>query len=294
MTRRLPSLNALRAFEAAARHGKMILAADELHVTHSAVSRQVKQLEAWLGEPLFEGPKHALRLTSAGQRLLPVLSSVFDQVDLALREIADDSEGPLDVSCLGTFTMRWLIPRLPRFQAAHPEITVRLTSSDAPIDFSRDSCNLAIRIGSGWPQGMEVVPLFEERFGPVLAPRLLAADPRDLNGIPRLHSRTRPEGWHDWIGLSGVSPTTPSELDYEHFYFMLEAATSGLGVCIAPWPHVADDVRAGRLAAPYGFIPSGQRYAALHRPRPRRRVERFCAWLREEAESFTSEMPPPG
>lgn len=120
MVRRLPSLNALRAFEAAGRHGRMSQAADELNVTHSAVSRQVQLLEEALGVSLFEGPRNALRLTEAGRTLVPGLTGAFDQIDTAVRLVADTEDGPLDVSCLGTFTMRWLIPRLHRFQVEYP------------------------------------------------------------------------------------------------------------------------------------------------------------------------------
>src|SRR6218665_819144 len=112
MARRIPSLNALKAFEAAGRHGRMTLAAEELNVTHSAVSRQIQHLEAMLGVPLFEGPKNRLRLTEAGTALLSGLGMAFDQIDASVRAVADTDEGPLDVSCPGTFTMRWLIPLL--------------------------------------------------------------------------------------------------------------------------------------------------------------------------------------
>src|SRR6478752_3022123 len=152
--RRPISLNALRAFEAAGRHGRMTLAAQELNVTHSAVSRQVQHLENSLGVALFEGPKNALRLTEAGTRLLSGVGSAFDQIDMTVRLVADTEDGSLDVSCPGTFAIRWLIPRLHRFHAAHPGIEVRLTSSAKPVDFARDGVDVAIRAGIGpWPAG---------------------------------------------------------------------------------------------------------------------------------------------
>ncbi|MDQ0474264.1 LysR substrate-binding domain-containing protein [Labrys wisconsinensis] len=292
MARRIPSLNALRAFEAAGRHGRMTLAADELAVTHSAVSRQVQHLENVLGVPLFEGPKNGLRLTEAGTRLLSGLVSAFDQIDMAVRQVADMPDGPLDVSCPGTFTMRWLIPRLYRFQAAHPGIEVRLTSSSRPVDFARDGFDVAIRVGAGpWPQGAEVVPLFGEQTGPVLAPALAQSAPRDLAGVAVLHSRTRRRAWPDWCARSGTPGGHAPGIEYEHFYFMLEAASAGLGVCIAPWPFVADDVRSGRLAAPRGFIASGQDYVALRRARRHRKSSLFCAWLQDEARDFAAAPP---
>ncbi len=306
MSRRLPPLTALRAFEAAGRLGRMTLAAEELHVTHSAVSRQVRHLEAALGVTLFEGPKTALRLSEAGQRLLPGLTAAFDGLDAAVRQVADTEEGALDVSCLGTLTLRWLIPRLHRFQAAHPGIEVRLTSSDAPVDFGRDGCDVAIRVGRGpWPAEAEVTPLFPETFGPVMAPRWQqpaaapdgsvpdgsAPEARLPDAVPRLHTRTRPEAWAAWAARAGrpIGPETgtgaaPEAVpQYEHFYFLLEAVTTGLGACVAPWVLVADDLRAGRLAAPFGFIDSGLSYVALRRRRRHRKSARFVAWLEAEA-----------
>src|SRR5262249_29696517 len=121
MKRALP-LNALRAFEAAARHGRMTAAAAELHVTHGAVSRQVRHLEAVLGVRLFEGPKSRLTLTEAGRNLLPRLTAAFGEIEAAVDAVADRDEGPLDVSCTSTFAMRWLLPRLHRFNARHPAV----------------------------------------------------------------------------------------------------------------------------------------------------------------------------
>ncbi|WP_413988194.1 LysR family transcriptional regulator [Labrys okinawensis] len=296
MKRRLPSLNALRAFEAAGRLGRMTLAAEELNVTHSAISRQIRHLEEMLGVPLFDGARNALRLTEAGAKLLAGLSTGFDQLDLSVRAVADPQEGVLDVSCPGTFTMRWLIPRLYRFQAAYPEIEVRLTASHRPVDLARDAFDVALRVGSPpWPDGAEVVPLFAEQTGPVLAPVFAAEKASDLASLPVLHTRTRPRAWEDWVARSGVTIKTGTRVDYEHFYFMLEAAGAALGVCVAPWPYVCDDIRLGRLAAPLGFIDSGHHYVALRRAPRHRKSSLFCAWLRQEAIDFTARSsPPPG
>lgn len=292
MARRLPSLNALRAFEAAGRHGRMTAAAGELNVTHSAVSRQVQHLEELLGVQLFEGPKNDLRLTEAGRLLLPGLTAAFDQIEAAVRLVADTEGGSLDVSCLGTLTMRWLIPRLYRFRAEHPGIEVRLSASDSPVDFARDGFDVAIRVGrEPWPENGDVHHLFAEQFGPVLAPRL-ARQSADFSGITLLHTRTRPHAWRDWCERSGLELNISSGTEYEHFYFMLEAATAGLGVCVAPWPLVADDIRAGRLIAPLGFISSGQDYVALtRRSRKHPKSALFCDWLQSEARQFDGSPP---
>lgn len=292
MARRIPSLNALKAFEAAGRHGRMTLAAEELNVTHSAVSRQIQHLEAMLGVPLFEGPKNRLRLTEAGTTLLSGLGMAFDQIDASVRAVADTDEGPLDVSCPGTFTMRWLIPRLYRFQTEYPKIEVRLTASAKPVDFNRDGFDVAIRVGDPpWPAGAEITPLFPEQIGPVLAPSLAQTADKMPEELSELHTKTRPDAWKDWQSRSGQPSAQRPRVDYEHFYFMLEAARAGLGICAAPWPYVTDDIREGRLLAPHGFVDSGHHYVALRRSRRNRKASLFCDWLRAEADHFQKSNP---
>jgi LysR family glycine cleavage system transcriptional activator len=291
--RRLPSLNALRAFEAAGRLGRMTRAAEELAVTHGAVSRQVRDLEESLGVRLFAGPKNRLELTNEGRALLDGLTPAFDQIEAAVAAVRDESEGVLDVSCLGTFTMRWLIPRLFDFQERHPEIEVRLGAGDRPVDFGRERFEVAIRVTDHpLPDAAEVTPLFDEAVGPVLAPTLArrVRAPADLADVPLLATRTRPGAWEDWRSRTGVDLPAATGRAFEHFYFMLEAATAGLGACVAPWPLVADDVAAGRLVAPFGFRPSGLAYVALRRRRRNRKAELFCAWLADAARA--SPRPP--
>jgi LysR family glycine cleavage system transcriptional activator len=287
MSRRLPSLNALQAFEAAGRLGRMTLAAAELSVTHSAVSRQVRHLEEVLGTRLFEGPKNALQMTEAGRLLLDHLTPSLDRIEAGIRAVADEAEGLLDVSCLGTFSARWLLPRLHRFQALHPGIEVRLRAEDHPIDFARDRCEVAIRVTDRpHPPDALVTDIFPEQIGVVLAPRWLESStlerPEDLGAIPLLHTRTRRHGWSDWLTIVGVDLAHGNGPEFDHFYFMLEAATAGLGAAVAPWPLVLDDVRAGRLVAPFGFVPNGHSYVALRRPRRSRKAAAFCMWLADE------------
>ena len=293
---RLPSLNALRAFEAVGRLGRMTLAAGELNVTHGAVSRKVKELEASLGVPLLKGPKNRLELTAAGRTLATLLTPAFEQLEAAVRAIADDNEGVLDVSCLGTFTMRWLIPRLFGFNAAHPHIEVRLSASDSPVDFEREHYDIAIRVTDHPLPDAELTSLFAEQVGPVIAPdlarRLAIARPDDLFRCTLLHTKTRLGAWRAWAQAVGLELRPASNKEFEHFYFMLEAATAGLGACIAPWPLVIDDITAGRLVAPFGFVSSGQDYIAARRRRRNRKAEWFCAWLASEA-SRTPEAPLP-
>lgn len=288
MKRRLPSLNALRAFEAAGRLGRLNLAADELAVTHGAVSRQVKQLEAWLGTPLFIGPRHAPKMSETGVRLLPVLSAAFDRIETAVSEIVDTGEGALDVSCPGTFTMKWLIPRLHHFNVQHPDIEVRLSSRGKSSDPLAENTDVAIRVGrSPWPDSVEVLSLFKEQFGPVCA-HSVGSKAGYSFGVPLLHTISRRTAWSDWQQLSGKTIVGTGESEYEHFYFMLEAATAGLGVAIAPWPLVADDVMTGRLTALSGFIDSGLDYVVLRRRQHSRKVEVFCTWLQRAAAEYVA------
>lgn len=275
-------LNALRAFESTARLGRMTAAADELGVTYSAISRQIRGLEDMLALPLFEGPRNRLAPTEAALALLPDLTEAFDRIETALNRVTGQERRVLDVSCLGTLTMRWLIPRLSRFQTLHPGIEVRLSSDDGPVDFRRQRIDVAIRVGRGGWGTATVLPLFEDRVGPVLSPSLLPSAgltrPQDLPGLPLLHTRTRPSAWPDWFRNNGITYENGGRR-FEHFYFMLEAATAGLGAAIAPEVLVRDDLAAGRLIAPFGFTPSGQSYVALIPPDSGKDARAFLAWL---------------
>lgn len=303
MRRRLPSLNALRSFEAAARHGSMTRAADALGVTHGAVSRQVRGLEASLGLSLLENRRGRLQLTEAGTRLLGVLDDAFGRIARGIDEIAAQASTDIAVSSFGTFAMRWLIPRLHRFQTAKPDLIVRLTTSDSDVDAMQGAFDLAIRVGgpSAFSDDVDVVPLFAEFAGPVMAPALALrhgiATAAALTRAPLLHTTTRRAAWPEWFAAQDIAmPTEIGEAQsFEHVYFMLEAATAGLGVAIGFWHLVADDVKSGRLVAPFGFMPTGRQYVALL-PRPvsgsQSAARIFVQWLQEEAAVFMHDQPP--
>ncbi|HEV7370303.1 LysR substrate-binding domain-containing protein [Arenibaculum sp.] len=287
MAERLPPLVALRAFEAAARHEHFGRAGDELHVTHSAVSRQVRALEDDLGVQLFERRNRAVFLTEAGRRLLETTRSALRQIAETAAELRAGLPAPLVVSCEPTLTQRWLIPRLPAFQAEHPGTVVHVLAAGGPINLERDRVDCAIRRGDfTWPPDVFAEPLFEERVGPVCAPPLAEPGDREhLLRLPRIHSATRPDAWDRWAADQGVTlPPAPSRT-FEHFYLSLEAATAGLGVAIGPEPLVVDAVRSGRLVAPCGFRPNGYRYVLLSRTSfaVDARKRRFLAWMRREA-----------
>ena len=173
MSHHLPPLTALRAFEAAARLGRMSAAADELSVTPGAISRQVRQLEQHLGVPLFDGTKARPTLTPAARMLQPVLTTAFAHIADTVREISDEGRGPLDVTCFSTFTVKWLIPRLFDFQARHPGIDVRLRTTDTGSDADREHCDLLITAEeANGVQDAAAQRLFPECLGPVLSPEL--------------------------------------------------------------------------------------------------------------------------
>lgn len=290
-----PPLNALRTFEAFARHRSMTRAASELCVTHGAVSRQIGALQASLGVALVSGPRHALALTEAGRALADQLTPAFGAIADAVQAARGVTAREIEISCLGTFALKWLIPRLPAFLDAHPEVRVRLSESYAPVDFRRDRFDGAIRIIE--PDEVyartEATRFLAQHQGPVGAPSLMASLPdlRAVAGATRLKSATFRRAWSAWADLTGLDlAPSADEREFAHNHSLVEAAISGLGVAIAPWAFVATDVMAGRLAAPFGFVERPSWFAFL-RPEGRRdaAVDAFRDWLVAEGER----SPPP-
>ncbi|CAM3770016.1 Glycine cleavage system transcriptional activator [Vibrio aerogenes CECT 7868] len=282
MKRHALPLNALRAFEATARLGKMSQAADELCVTHSAISRQIRGLESQLGIQLLTGPRNQQMLTEKASQLLPRLTLAFDILEEAVTSCIEAESQALNVSCPGTLSMRWLIPRLYDFRDQYPDTEIRLSAGDGQIDLRHDNIDVAIRIHHQFDESLNVTPLFADFAGPVLSPALLPPEDglslETLLSLPRLHTSTRMSAWNDWLSSRGRKVENTGQI-FEHFYFMLEAATSGLGVAIAPQILVKDDLASGRLIAPFGFEPNGLHYAALTLPTPPKAVYQFISWL---------------
>jgi len=292
--RRLPPLTALRAFEAFARRGRMTAAADELCVTHGAISRQIRSLEESLGLELTQGPRHRLELTEAGARLAMTLSGAFDAVERAVSDLTLAAEAELRLSCVGTLAIRWLIPRLPAFHELHPQVRVKVTESYAPVDFARERFDAAIRVAEQAPiAGARAVAFLDNFHGPVVAPHLAGPGRTGLEGLTRLTTGTRQTAWAEWEGHSGVTlPTPPDTQEFEHIFYTLEAAAAGLGVGLSPWIYVAGDVAAGRLAAPLGFTATPSRFWFLTPEGPvKPAVAAFEAWLIGEA--LKAPTPPP-
>jgi LysR family transcriptional regulator, glycine cleavage system transcriptional activator len=270
MRRRLPPLKTLPVFEIAADRLSFTEAAGELHLTHGAVSRQIKALESQLGVPLFRRRNRRIELTQAGVAFLPSVRQALSLLETSTAEIATSPrEGALVVSCLATFMMRWLIPRLYSFNAMHRKIQVRLFASHMPVDFARDGIDVAIRLSrTAWPRNVIAAPFLADRLGPVCAPALLKGRKRlrlsDLRRYRLLHAETRAEAWLDWGHARGTTIDLGNSQGFEHTYFMLEAAASGLGIGIASHALVEHDLQSGRLVAPFGFTPSGRSYCVLH------------------------------
>lgn len=285
LQRSLP-LAALRAFEAAARHGQLTAAAEELAVTHGAVSRHVSHLELLIGTPLFEGARNRPTLTAEGRVFGFALTAAFDQMEDALRIIAKSDDTTLDVGCLSTFAMRWLIPRLHDFAAQYPRYDVRLATDDRPVRTPVDAQILVVPPDATIPENASL--LFHEKIGMVVAPSMA-----DVAGLPRLETRTRGQIWHDWARLTDQPRQDKAGVirTFDHYHLTIEAALNGLGAAIVPWHLIAEEVTCGRLLAPLGFLDSNYRYVVrVDRP-GRRKTEHFVAWLREAVASFPA--PPP-
>lgn len=291
LRRRLPPLVALRTFEAAARHASFSRAAEELLVTHSAVSHQIKSLEAHLGLVLFRRLHRRVVLTEAGEALFDKVRTAFDLLETGTDQVVSSYKlRPLVVSCIATFSMRWLMPRLHDFHTRYPDIDVRLCAPDSPLEFFRDDVDVSIRSGGheAWPSGLEVQPFLDEAFGPVCSPELLRRyplhHPDDLRHHTLLHTETRKTAWADWLRLTGVETIDATAGQrFDTFYFLLQAAASSFGVAIGPDVLVADDITAGRLVAPFGFVPSGRSmfvlYPTLRAHNPQ--LTAFRDWLME-------------
>ncbi|MFK3693855.1 LysR family transcriptional regulator [Serratia bockelmannii] len=288
-------LGGLRCFEAAARLESFTQAAQGLNLTHGAVSRAVRALEEELGVALFERRHRRVLLTAAGRKLFQATQQAFgilDHTALELRQQALDA--PLVLSCEPTLLMRWLIPRLPAFQQAHPDINLQLVAGGGPFSF-HDGITAAIRRNDfDWGKQVHSLALFSEKVGPVCQPGALArmtiAEGSLLSlrpGAKLLHAATRPDAWWHWAQQQGVALVGHPEQRFDHFYFSLQAAVAGLGIAMGPWLQVRDDLAAGLLSAPFGFMPDGSGYYLLS-PQPivpGSALARLAEWLRLTADA---------
>lgn len=283
-----PSLNALRAFEAVARLHSMSAAADELSVTHGAISRHIRALEDLLGVVLLvrRGPQ-STDPTPEGARLAEGLASAFGQIQASIEQL---KPGPLTLSCSTSIMMYWLIPRISRFHEKHPEVELQFNMNFGRFDTVRDKISVAIRnTVIEPPQDVVVRELAVEHIGLVCSPeymrsaRLRSHD--DLVAVRRLAPRTRPKAWEDWTKAVRYQGTElPIHDYYDHFYLMIQAVICGLGVAAVPRMLVLDDLNSGKLVAPFGFAPGPYKMVLWLAPHASSRADAraLTQWLTEE------------
>lgn len=290
---KLPALSAFRYFDVAAQTQSFVRAAELLNVTHGAVSRQVRLLEESLGVQLFERRNRAIFLTPAGRALHGTTLSIFEQLEGAVHRAQQLSrENVLVLSCEPTIAMKWLIPRLPAFHAAHPDIHLHLVAAGGPIDFVRSGVDLALRRDDfRWEADLHAVKICDEWVGPVCSNNLTVPD-QHLEGQCLLHSASRPAAWNTWLRLTGESTKGATRADYEHFYLCIQAAVAGLGVAMASFLMVQDEIDGGQLQAPRSFVPDQSAYYLLC-PQPiidGDKCQRFAHWVSAQAEACLAHL----
>ncbi len=300
MTRHLPPLNALRAFEAAARHLSFAKAAEELAVTPAAVSHQIRQLEEWIGLGLFVRLTRKVALTEAGRSSLPHLTQAFDQMEEAMTRLRGrDRDRVLTLSVIPSFAGRWLVPNIEAFNKMYPDIDVRISANPAMVDFRSGDVDIGIRFGAGNYPGLKVDTLFIEQYAPLCSPDLLKGphplnSPADLVHHTLLHHDSEyvdepAPDWRMWLKFEGID-----EIDTDRgprFSFAdhaIQAAIGGQGVLLGRLTLAQADIDAGRLVRPFGSaIPSKLGYF-LVRPKDRKdrmRVTAFREWILLEMKS---------
>jgi LysR family transcriptional regulator, glycine cleavage system transcriptional activator len=302
MAERLPPLNALRCFDIAAKHLSFTKAAAELHVTHSAVSHQIKALEEWLGLPLFRRVNRGLVLTEAGQAYLKPIREAFERLGDATRRLrVRERSGPLTVSVMPSFAGKWLVPRLGRFRQRHPDIDVRISASSELADFARDDVDIAVRYGRGnWP-GLRVELLMHETLFVVCSPSLLQGpnairEPADIARHTLLSDLDwRIDVWQIWFDAAGLANIEARRaLSFNYSNLMIQAAVDGLGVALSQHALAGDDLAAGRLVRPFDIsLPTEYAYyvvmpeVSAERPK----IAAFRNWLKDEAKAGKEAMP---
>lgn len=313
MSRNLPPLLSLRAFDAAARHRGFAKAGEELCVSPGAIGHQVKLLEQWMGVQLFLRKPRSVELTGPGLAYHAQLRPLLEELERASLEVKHQAQSSeVTVTAMPSFVTRWLMPRLGRFRAAHPEIEVRLLASVPPVDFARDRVDVAVRLGAGPYPGLSSKVLLDETFYAVASPSLLAQSPKPLklshlSGMTLLHDEFEariPEqiDWLRWLqlqGATGRSRAAGKGLHFSHTYLTLDAAVAGQGLAVASDVLAGDAIRAGALVIALGRPVAGPyRYHLIADPAVARRpqVAHFTQWLCDEAAAFSQarkEWAPP-
>jgi LysR family transcriptional regulator, glycine cleavage system transcriptional activator len=296
MVARFRSLNGLRAFEAAARHLSFTVAAAELNVTQTAISHQIRRLEAELGIRLFVRQSRTLALTPEAREYLPGIRAAFNDLRLATdRLLRKDDDRVLTVSTLASFAAKWLLPRLSTFQQAHPDIDVHITSSTSLVDFRRDDVDAAIRYGRGhWP-GLRADWLTADELFPVCSPALLRGNrplrsPEDLAQHTLLHTTGGyDDDWRLWLTAAGQPSDISKQpgLSFDLILMTVQAAIDGLGVALGRTTYVEGDIAKGRLVVPFKMALPADAGFYLVSPQARAesaKLSAFRQWLRASVE----------
>ncbi|WP_297894986.1 LysR substrate-binding domain-containing protein [Shewanella sp.] len=284
----LPPLNALRAFEAAARLQSMTLASKELHVTHGAISKQIKILEDYLGFALFVRLHKRVGLTDEAKRYLPHVQAALQTLSSATGDLRRQSAVPQSVAInvLPSLTINWLIPRMEQFKSRHPHLYVDLSIGDFAVDFSQGRYDIAIRSSTVIPKGVNYIKLMDEDLclvcAPSLAPKLQCIE--DINSVTLLKHTTRPELWEYWAEKVGLKLTQEQTFGVEHFYMLSQAAASGMGAALIPRFFIEDQLANGSLVIPFdaNFISPYAYYLLTPKsPSMPLKVQAFIDWLLE-------------
>lgn len=295
--RLLPSTSALAAFESVARLGSFSSAADELSLTQGAISRQISGLEDQLGILLFERSSRGVALTEAGRAYAKAIGAALSQIRTASLQAMTKRHGDtLNLAMLPTFGTRWLLPRIPRFVSAHPEITLNFATRIGIFDFEQDGLDVAIHIGQpNWP-GADCTFLMDEMVAPVCSPEFLkqnpVVQPEDLASLPLLHMASRPGAWTHFFETLGVAAVPSSGMRFEQFASVAQACSAGLGVALMPLFLIEAEMQAGNLVEAYPQqvrSPSSYYLVAPITRMDLKPVALFRAWLIEEVGRWRNE-----
>ena len=301
MYRKLPPLNAVRAFEAAARNLSFTRAAEELCVSQGAVSRQVAILEEWLKVQLFIRVPRGINLTPRGSAYFRIVTTALDQLEMGARQLKHSpDEKMLRLKLPPTFALRWLVPRLARFHALHPDIDVQITTSHDPADFNRESIDVSIYSWPDAPPGPGFCRLFGEVLLVVCAPGLtkhghVLSEPKDLDKHVLLCSMNRLHDWPAWLTTLGICHVNGNGgLKFENAALAYQAAIDELGVMMAQWAFVEDDLASGKLIDPFKcYVQTKRAYYLAYHPTQAKslRVQAFEEWIIKEALQVESRFP---
>lgn len=292
MRRNLPSNTSLMAFEAAARHGSFARAAEEMSLTEGAISRQIGRLEAFLGVTLFERVGNRVRILPNGKRYAIQIRELLDRLERDSQYMmGQPNDGAsLDIAISPTFAIRWLIPRLSRFQHQHPNITVHLSEHMDPFVLTGSGFDAAIHYEHPAWAGMRTYPLMNEVLIPVCHPELMSEDQQatSLDKLPRLHRRQNPDAWLHYAQETGIPLTNPAMgARYDLHAMLIEAALSGLGVALVPRLYIESDLAQGRLVAPWPEAKTIAKTFSLILPESiefsTEPMRAFAQWLLDEA-----------